>query len=201
MGLMFGNVINYGKVGFGLILEPDRVINSITALGFHDNPNIGWAHNGFANSLVIWGLCILALCREKTWRRPLGRKISFVLGSYVCTMFWFKVHNLSYFSTISYSILVANGRVAKERWLHTSLSTPKCLHSGHGKLVRKSILATSRPFWANCVWICFSVGVLWCGFFISPSGFVKEKMGFLIQCFSGFGISFGTMYKFRVCKS
>ena len=86
--LNYGEWVWYGVSGFQLVHS--------MLLGEHDNPKIrALAHDGFVKMLVIWGLCNLALRREKTWRRPSGRKVSFVLGSYVCTLFWCKVRNVS----------------------------------------------------------------------------------------------------------
>ena len=42
------------RVGFGLIMEPARIINAINALGFRDSPNLrDLEHDGFVKTLII----------------------------------------------------------------------------------------------------------------------------------------------------
>ena len=148
----------------GLIMEPAGVINAINALGFNDSQKLrAFAHEGFAKTLVIWGLCIW-LCTGRKHGGDLRLQGKLRSGSYVCTMSWCKVRHIAILLNHSYLILVAGDRVVKEGWLHTSLLPLECLQCGHGKLVSKFILANSRPFWENCVWICCLVGILCYGF-------------------------------------
>ena len=148
----------------GLIMELVGVINAINALGFCDSQKLrAFAHKGFTKMLVIWGLCTW-LCIGRKYGGDLRSQGKIHSGSYVCTMSWCKVHYVAILLNHSYFILATGDRVAKEGWLHTSLLALECLQCGHGKLVRKFILAASRPCWANCDWIYCMVGILCCGF-------------------------------------